>query len=400
MSYRLVFGTGLICLAIGLTARAQQTTVRMQPGQTQSNAQAKAVFLEACGKCHPIERVTAMKRTKAQWEETINQMTTSRGAVLTAEQYDTVLKYLVAEYSTTTPAAGTGAAGTGAGTRPAPTRLPAPPPVVPPGQTPGAPGGAAATPPRPRGGAGPDDKMFVDPTASARGRTIYAAACIQCHGTQARGTATGVNLLRSLVILHDRYGSELGPFLRKGHPTQSGPSSASYTDAQMADLSHFIHEKFNDTLRGAPGFTVQNVLNGDKQAGAAYFAGAGGCTQCHSASGDLAGYGKKYDAPAIQQRFLFPRPPGRRGGGGGAGAGKPTTLTVTTPAGEKVTGVLVSLDDFNVALRDDAGQYRAWKRVPGLTVVKNDPYAGHVELLDKYTDKNIHDVVAYLESLK
>jgi cytochrome c oxidase cbb3-type subunit 3 len=397
MSYRLVFGTGLICLAIGLTARAQQTTVRMQPGRTQSNAQAKAVFVEACGRCHPIERVTATRRTKAQWEETINQMTTSRGAVLTAEQYDTVLKYLVAEYSTTTPAPTATP-----GTRPAPTRLPAPPPVVPPGQTPGtvpgAAGGAPTTPPRPRGGAGPDDKMYVEPVASARGRTIYAAACIQCHGTQARGTERGTNLLRSLVILHDRYGSELGRFLRKGHPTQSGPSSASYTDAQMTDLSHFIHEKFNDTLRGAPGFTVQNVLNGDKQAGAAYFAGAGGCTQCHSATGDLAGIGKKYEAPALQQRFLFPRPPGRRGGGGGPG--KPTTLTVTTPAGEKVTGVLVSLDDFNVAVRDEAGQYRAWKRVHGLTVVKNDPYAGHVELLDKYTDKNIHDVVAYLESLK
>jgi hypothetical protein len=81
-------------------------------------------------------------------------------------------------------------------------------------------------------------------------------------------------------------------------------------------------------------------------------------------------------------------------------AAKPITVTVTPPGGASVTGILVSLDDFNVSLRDDAGQYRSWKRTPDLAVVKHDPYAAHVALLDTVTDKNIHDVVAYLESLK
>ena len=62
--------------------------------------------------------------------------------------------------------------------------------------------------------------------------------------------------------------------------------------------------------------------------------------------------------------------------------------------------MLVHLDDFNVSLRDSSGEYHSWKRIPGLKVVKNDPYAAHVELLDKYTDKNMHDIVAYLETLK
>jgi cytochrome c oxidase cbb3-type subunit 3 len=219
-----------------------------------------------------------------------------------------------------------------------------------------------------------------------------------------------LNLVRSTTVLHDRYGSEIGPFLRKGHQTQGGVSSASFTDAQMTDLAHFLRERLNDTLRGSPIFTVQDVLTGDRQAGAAYFEGAGGCRQCHSATGDLAGIGARYDPPALQQRFLFPRPPGRgpRGGGGGGGAGagggtpagKPVTLTVTTPSGETVSGVLVHLDDFNVSLRDASGQYRSWARTAGVTVVKHDPYATHVAMLDTYTDKNIHDVVAYLESLK
>jgi cytochrome c oxidase cbb3-type subunit III len=388
MIQRTLIGTGLIGLmglTFGVSALAQQTSIRLAPAPRQTPAQMKAVFTDACGRCHPIERVTAIRRTKAQWEETINQMVTSRGATLTSDQYDTVLKYLVSQYGTTTPAQ------TSATPTPTPTT----------GRTPG-----AAPPPRTRAasGAGADDKMVVDDVAAARGRTLYAAGCIQCHGTTARGSDRGANLVRSLVVLHDRYGNELGPFLRKGHPTQSGPASAAFTDAQVADLSHFLHEKLNDTLRGAPGFTVQNILTGDKQAGAAYFDGAGGCRQCHSPTGDLAGIGKRYDPPALQQRFLFPRPPGRgpRGPalGGGASAAKQVTVTVTPASGASVTGVLINLDDFTVSLRDDSGQYRSWKRTPQLTVVKHDPYAAHVAMLDTFTDKNIHDVVAYLESLK
>jgi cytochrome c oxidase cbb3-type subunit III len=424
-----------LALALGTTAAAQRTAVRVAPAPSDP----KAVFLEACGKCHPPQFVTATRRTKAQWEETINAMVTSRGATLTPDQYQTVLKYLVAEYgpmTSTQRRPGGGGAATSAHT-PAPT----PPQQTASGaaaggrtSTPTA-GAASAVGPRPqaRGGAGPDDKQIVDPEAAQRGRKTYAAGCIQCHGTQARGTERGANLVRSLVVLHDRYGNQLGPFLHKGHPTQGSASSQSFTDAQITDLSHFLHERLNDTLRGAPGFTVQNVLTGDRQAGAAYFDGAGGCRQCHSPTGDLAGIGARYDPPTLQQRFLFPRPPGRgpRGGpaagararAGAAGAGaagaspagasaagagaagaasawKPVTVTVTTPSGETVTGVLEHLDDFNVSLRDDAGQYRSWKRAPGLTVVKHDPYAAHVAMLDTYTDKNIHDVVAYLESLK
>jgi mono/diheme cytochrome c family protein len=130
------------------------------------------------------------------------------------------------------------------------------------------------------------------------------------------------------------------------------------------------------------------VLTGDAKQGAAYFSGAGKCTSCHSPSGDLAGIGRKYDPPTLQQRFLFPQ------------RTRPVTVTVTPPSGSPVTGSLVRMDDFNVALRDPSGQYRSWTRARDLKIEKNDPYAGHTELLDKYTDKDIHNVVAYLETLK
>jgi cytochrome c oxidase cbb3-type subunit III len=181
---------------------------------------------------------------------------------------------------------------------------------------------------------------------------------------------------------------------------QSGRASASLTTVEVADLSHFLHQKLNDTLRSGPYSQILNVLTGDAAAGAAYFNGAGKCSTCHSPTGDLAGIAKKFDPPSLQQQFVFPR--GGRGGRGrgAASASKPVTVTVTPPSSVAVTGVLIALDDFNVSLRDNSGAYRTWKRTPGLKVEKHDPYQAHIDLLDQYMDKNIHDIVAYLETLK
>lgn len=90
--------------------------------------------------------------------------------------------------------------------------------------------------------AGSDDKHVVDPDAAERGRKVYIAQCITCHGSTARGAQNGPDLVRSLTLLHDRYGSVIGPYLKKGHPTQSTPS-ADLTDAQVKDLSHFLHAR-------------------------------------------------------------------------------------------------------------------------------------------------------------
>ena len=251
---------------------------------------------------------------------------------------------------------------------------------------------------------GPTEQHKVDGEAADRGRDVWAAECIHCHGTYARGTERGANLIQSALFLQDRYGSKLGPFLKNGHPMQSGSASADLTQTQVEDLSHFIHQRVFDTLRGSPIFEVQNVLTGDAAAGEAYFNGAGGCNKCHSATGNLAGIGGRLNPAALQSRFLFPQAGGfrrrSRFSRDPPPVIHPTTVTVA-PAGEPVvTGVLVHLDDFNVSLRDESGEYRTWKRGPQLKVEKHDPYAAHIELLDKYTDKNMHDIVAYLETLQ
>jgi cytochrome c oxidase cbb3-type subunit III len=254
-------------------------------------------------------------------------------------------------------------------------------------------------------GAGPADKPPVDPAAADRAKPLYTAECLTCHGTMARGTAKGSNLIRSLAVLRDRCGSVLGPFLKGKHTAQS-PAAANLTAAQVFDLAHYLRQRVNDSLRGSPLFVSQNVLTGDPEAGLAYFEGEGKCTTCHSIKGDLAGIGKRLEPIDLQQRMLFPGAGrgGRRGAPGGAAAGAPSraavTVTVTPPGEPAVSGVLVQLDDFTVALRDGSGTYRSFKRTPGLQIAKNDPLAFHQGLLDRLSDKNMHDLVAYLEKVK
>ncbi|MGO9259067.1 MAG: c-type cytochrome [Bryobacteraceae bacterium] len=334
---------------------------------------ARAAFQKVCGECHVVETVTAQGRTRDQWRESINSMV-ARGAKGTGEEFALILDYLTTQYGPASPG--------GRGASPA-------------GPAPGGRGRGPAFSP------GPADKQVIDEAAANRGRKVYAAECITCHGTHARGSDNGADLIRSEIVLHDRYGSTIGPFLRKGHPTQTTPA-AQLTQAQIEDLSHTIHQEVYNTLRAA--LQIQNILTGDPQAGASYFNGEGGCSKCHSPAGDLAHIGSRMGPPALQQSFLFPGGRGGRGGrGGGRGGGeaaKPVTVTVTPASGAPVTGALVHIDDFNVALRDGAGEYRSFKRTHALKVVTNDPAQAHHELLDKYTDKNIHDTVAYLETLK
>jgi mono/diheme cytochrome c family protein len=319
-----------------------------------------------CGACHPAENVLGKGMSREQWGGIVSNMI-SRGAKGTDAEFAQIVDYLA-------------------------TNLPANPK------------GDAGAVKRKRGGslidqAGAADKQIVDDEAAARGKQTYIAQCISCHGPKARGTERGADLVRSMVVLKDRYGNLIGPFLKKGHPTQSGTASASLNAKQIEDLSHFLHQKLGDTLRTGPYNKVLNVLTGDPKAGEAYFNGEGKCHTCHAPTGDLAGIGKKYDPPVLQLKVVFPQTIafGRRVT---AGSRKPVMVTVTTASGEQVTGVLDHMDDFDVSLRDSSGEYHSWKRTPELKVEKKDPYAAHVALLDQYTDKDIHDVVAYLETLK
>jgi mono/diheme cytochrome c family protein len=233
------------------------------------------------------------------------------------------------------------------------------------------------------GQAGPYERQQVDPAAADRGKRVYTQYCINCHGALAKGTADGPDLTRSPLVLRDRVGNEVGPALKK-----LANHNPDLTQAQVADLTHFLKDQIEATAKNRNPVSPPNVLTGDADTGRAYFNGAGKCNTCHSPTGDLAGIGRKYSPVDLQQRFLFPR------------RSKPVQVTVTPSSGRPVTGALERIDDFSVALRDSSGEYRTFSRDKNLRVDVTDPLAAHNQMLDVYTDQNMHDVVRYLESLK
>jgi cytochrome c oxidase cbb3-type subunit 3 len=245
----------------------------------------------------------------------------------------------------------------------------------------------------------------VDQAAHDRGRAIWASECINCHGSQARGSETGPNIIRSKTVNYDRFaerpGVPLGAFLKSGHPTQSGKPSAAFTDDEVVALANFLRQRVNDTMRQSPLFTVSDILVGDPKAGEAYFKGDGGCATCHTeTTRRLAGIGGRLQPVDLQQRMLFPGGGGRGRGRGAAPNPNAVTVTVTPASRPPVSGVLVEESDFYVTLRETDGTLRVIRRGPGMTVVKNNPLQAHIDLLEVITDKQIHDLVAYLARMK
>lgn len=234
----------------------------------------------------------------------------------------------------------------------------------------------------------------VDTAAAGRGSKLYAESCAQCHGATVRGTPTAPDLIRSKVVLHDRFellhGREFPAVLLKA------PHRFDWNEGQLADMSQFLTLSVNKILRSDYSNEPVNILTGNAKAGEAYFDGAGGCSKCHSATGNLAGVGTRYTPATLQQKILFPNTGRRRA----TGPAPRTEVKVTLPSGKSETGELVRVDDFNVTLHEASGELRTFARTEGARVDIIDPYAGHIALLDKYTDPDIHNLLAYLVTLK
>jgi cytochrome c oxidase cbb3-type subunit III len=275
---------------------------------------------------------------------------------------------------------------------------PAPAPTPPAGQT----GQQQAPPnaPRRRGGGG-GGRIYPasDEATVQRGQKQFLATCAFCHGSNAKGGESGPDLLRSVLVLDDEHGDKIGPVIRNGR-LDKGMPRFSLTDEQISDISAFLLDRVKAAaLRGT--YQILNIVVGDAKAGAAYFNGAGKCSTCHSVTGDLAHIGSKYEPVDLQQKFVMPRT-GRMGFMSPEGPmSKPITVTVTLPSGESVSGKLERVDDFNVALTDTNGEYRSFARNGDVPKVEtHDPLQAHTEMLMKYKDADIHNLTAYLVTLK
>ena len=241
--------------------------------------------------------------------------------------------------------------------------------------------------------------------AVARGKELHVAQCGFCHGVSARGGAGGPDLTRSALVQEDEGGKQLGAFLKVGRPDRGMPPFE-LSEQENSDLAAFLHsEIFLAANRGF--YKVLDILTGDPTAGEAFFNGTGKCSSCHSAAGDLKGIGSKYaDAITLQVRMLNPRQ-GRRPGSSGPPPPpylNPNALkaTVILASGEKISGTLVRLTDFDVIVYDPATQeMRSWLRQNDVPrVVVTDPLQAHVDMWKRWTDEDMHNVTAYLASLK
>ncbi len=140
--------------------------------------------------------------------------------------------------------------------------------------------------------AGPTERQRIDNASADRGRLLYTQYCINCHGGTVKGTDNGPDLIRSAIVLRDRLGNGIGPAIRKG-----GAHQATLTDAQIVDLSHFIHQRVEAIASNRNARAPINVLTGNVEAGRTYFNGAGKCNTCHSPTGDLRGIATRIPVP-------------------------------------------------------------------------------------------------------
>jgi cytochrome c oxidase cbb3-type subunit 3 len=220
------------------------------------------------------------------------------------------------------------------------------------------------------------------------GQRVFASQCGFCHGRDAMGGETGPDLTRSALVRDDVGGDKVGPVVRDGR-TDKGMPAFRLSDADLVAVVSFIKDqkKKAESPGARRSVDVADLQSGNADAGRQYFNGAGRCATCHSPTGDLKGLATRVKGLELLQRMLYPS------------RAKAATVTVTLSSGETASGQLAYQDEFTIALTDSAGRYRSWPtRAVKFTV--NNPLDAHVEQLGKYSDDEMHNVLAYLQTLR
>ena len=234
------------------------------------------------------------------------------------------------------------------------------------------------------------------PALIEAGRVRFAADCGFCHGRDTAGAAGGSDLTRSQLVAEDVRGDQIGAVVRAGRSDAGMPAFASLPEQDLAAIVAFIHDQkaqAESATGGRRSVEVADLQTGHVRAGQRYF--EANCTGCHSASGDLAGIALRLTGLALLQRMLYPGSEGR------SAAPPPArpTITVSTRDGQSMTGTLAYRDEFTIALTDASGRYRSWS-TRRVEFEVSDPLEAHVEQLARYTDDDMHNVFAYLQTFR
>jgi cytochrome c oxidase cbb3-type subunit III len=223
-------------------------------------------------------------------------------------------------------------------------------------------------------------------TSVENGQTVFRRDCAFCHGRDAGGGESGPDLTRSKLVADDVGGNVLAPFIRSGRPDRGMPAFH-LPEQEMSEIVAYLHNQRRQAEKnpgGRKGVDESDLQTGNAESGKAYFEKA--CSSCHSPTGDLAGLASRLKGLRLEERMLYPR-------------GAKANVRVTLPGGETVSGTLAYRDEFTVALRDSDGKYRSWSTA-AVNFEVTDRAEGHVELLPKYTDDDIHNLMAYLQTLR
>jgi cytochrome c oxidase cbb3-type subunit III len=220
------------------------------------------------------------------------------------------------------------------------------------------------------------------------GDALFRQDCSFCHGRDASGGESGPDLTRSKLVTADVGGDKIGVVVRGGRLDKGMPRFA-YTDQQIAGVMAFIHTQQTNALNnkgGRKGVDVADLQTGNVEAGKQYFDGVGKCATCHSPTGDLAGIASRHQGLQLETRMLYPEH-------------AKSKVTVTLASGQTITGTVAYLDEFTVGLVDSSGSYQSW-RTGDVKYKVDSPAEAHVELFSKYTDADIHNLMAYLQTLR
>jgi cytochrome c oxidase cbb3-type subunit 3 len=243
-----------------------------------------------------------------------------------------------------------------------------------------------------------------DPAQIARGKTLYGINCRGCHGADLRGgDLGGPNLLRSQVALGDVNGEKIVPIIQGARKSQGMPSipiSIPDSNAVAAYVRSIVGQIQQQGMPPDTGKEPPSILVGNAAEGKAFFDAK--CSGCHSTTGDLAGIGGKFkDLKKLQNAWVAGGTEHEFNGPEGNSGKRAVMATVTLPSGESVEGKVLQIDDFILTLQVADGSERSFRRdgdVPKVTV--HDPLEPHREMLPQYTNKDVHDVTAYLATLK
>ena len=221
------------------------------------------------------------------------------------------------------------------------------------------------------------------------GAQRFMEFCAGCHGADGKGGDKAPSLLSfpNLAVQSD---AELDRIVHDG-TTAGMPPFAQIGEANIEAVVHYVRLLRN---QAAPPTPSEAPIAGNAEAGRGLFFGKARCSECHMMegkggfiAGSLTIYGRNRGADAIRHAITHPDDPLFP---------LSQVVTATTAAGQRLTGVLRSEDNFTVALQTQDGRYHLLKR----NDLKEVRYSGHSLMPRDYakrlTPEELDDVVCFI----